>query len=851
MNQNDQLNAIKYPNICHEGLNGLLSDSVVENLITSFSKLHSTFDSLIDCESSTISATSNVLFRIVDPLLNITGSSSDMLTSLNDNLPEAFIFIKEVIFGLQIQTLATTVTGAITDIRKSLAKAIQIVYDAIKSKSDITKKLNAAIISVGTYLHIMINTLAVIADATTKAIGSVSQEVQEAVVSLTLVLGTVLIFIQSVCALSACVLSSLQTFVSSTLNSFVLAMDSALQNIIGVVTSTTSLTTSISLAIGVISVSLTYLSSSLNSSLETIQASSLLETSNSLESILRGISGSVSKIGSSITKSVASLTSSIKTIASTNTGLLSTTASQLSPLFKNLSNLTGSKNDIVSTLTSSLSTIFDIIKTTSKNLIPGVGKDIIESLTTYVGYVQESLKSGLKVLSGLSDNLNIQDFNQFAQGTAKSIQYVGGIVVAISITIFDEINIANTTNLEALLSLQFILSAVLYVVQWVLSLSASISVSIAGSISDILSDVTTLTSIALQRVSKITATISSSLTANLSDILKEIISSVKELGTTVTSFKDISGVILNFNVKFDQLTSGGQVEGSTTGIVNGTEGTISEILSGLTGKLGSISPELTSSISSLTNTLKENASSQSLIIKVISSVLVLIVTQISSIAGSTSQVLSLISGILSQVFDHLATVLSKLSVLGDVSVSVNVSVSNIHSALRTLINAINECSGNFSSLDDPVKNVAKTVQILVSTLSAIVEAAGNASEEIVTKLFEAIASLPFIVSTIMLLVQQVLGAAIITMSVTFGSITSLLQHLIIGMSAVLKSVASITTDITSLVSQSGGKFTGIMDNLLSPVADLQSLTSSSLSVVSGVLANIKVSLGSAPQNAEL
>lgn len=828
-------------------MNGFLSD-IADNLITSFSNLHSTLGSLINSESSTLSATSKVLFNIVDALLNITGSSSDILTSLNNTLPGAFISINEVVVELQIQSLATTITGAIVDIRKSLAEAVQIVHDAVKLKFDITNKLNAAVISAATSVQTIVNNHAIIAESTTKAVGSVSQEVQEAVVALTLVLGLVLFLVENACASIACVLSS--TFTSSTLNSFVLTIDSALKEIMGVISSITS-TSTISVAIGVISVSLTSLASSLKSSLATLQSNFVLETTNSLESILRGVGGSLSKIGSSVANSVTSLTSSLKAVSSSSTGILSTTATQLSPVFENLSNLSESNDEIVITLISSLPNIFDAIRTASNNLIPGLGKDISKSLTEFVGFVQESLKRGLELLSGVSEKLDSKNINEFAQDIAKSIQYVGGIVVSITVTISERINDTATTNLEAVLALQIILGLVLYAVQWVLSLLASISVSILGKVSESLSILTIFTSDTLQNVSKIMATISSSLTATLSDILSAIVLSVTELGVRVTSFKNISGVVLNIDVKFEQLTSGGKVEESIKGIVNGTEGTVPDILSGLTGKLASISPELKSSISGLTNTLKENGSSDSMVLKVISSVLVLLVTQIGSVAGSTSQILSSTSSILTSVFNHLSTVLNKLSALGDVSVSLSVSVTNIQSGLYILVDAINDCSGNFSVLDEPVKNVAKTVQILISTLSAIFEAAGNASEDIVNQLFEAISSIPFIASTIVLLVQQVLGAAVVTMSVMFGKITFLLQQLTLGMSAVLKTITSIVADITTLVSPSGGNFIGIINNLLPSVAELQRITSSSLSTVSGVLANINVSLAAAPPTAEL
>lgn len=834
----------KCPRICMDGLTGSMGE-YVKNLITSFASLHGTLGGLVDCGASTVSSASKDLYKILDPLTYITGSSSEVLSSLNNTLQDVFYSMTYVVSRLQIQTLATTVTGAISDLRKSLTEAVKIVDDA--KSFDVTKNLNAAIILVLTYVQVMASTISVITEATSKAIGSVSSEVQEAVVSLTLVLGTVLVIVQSVSASIACVLSPLQT-VPSTLTPFLTTLDGTINSIIGVITSiTSSITASISVAIDVISVTLSYITTNLTASLGSIRSSTVSEVTNSLSSILDRLSGSASDITTSITSSVKSILSSLKAVSSTSAGLLSVRASQMNSVFQILTVLSGSENAIVTILISSLPNIFDTINSALNSLQSGIGTAILDELTKFTYNFQQSLNGCLDLLSGLSTKLNANDVEQYAQIISKWIQYFAGTVVAFTSTIAEAINTDDVkeANMEAALALQFILSAAVYLAQWVVSLGTLIYESTTGSESEVLSKFTVLVSVTLHSLSKICETIAESLYYDsLSDVLNSIESSVARLGThAISSFTQITNVVVNFAFTFDQIESGvkEQVDKSAADIVNGTEGTVSEILSILTGKLGSISPVLSSSVSSILNSLREISTVGSKALKIISQLLLMVVLQVVGVNGSSSHILSLTSIFLSEAFGQLSKLVSKLSVLGEVSVSFNVSVSDIHSALRALISAINDCSGNLSVLNDPVKKVAETVQILISTFFAIVDTVSRASDDIVNRLSDALSYISYVMSTIVLIVQHVLGASVIHLLVIFGNINPVLQQLILAMSLTLQSITSIVADSTELLT-TGSDFAVVIRKIVSSVSDLNNLASSSLGEITGIRANINVSV---------
>lgn len=829
-----------FPRICTDGLTGLLID-IVSNFITSFHNLHSALSNSTRYDaSSTLSTASTELLSIVNSIASITGSSSVVFSSLTEILPKAFRTIAALVSKLNVQTLATEVTGTINDLQKSLTRAIQIVNDADeKLKLDVVKKFESATILVAKSVQTMVNILNVIAEATTEAIGSVSRGVQEAVVSLSLVLATVLVIVQSVYASIACVLSSLQ-ITSATINKVLSMVDSALESMIGVITSTTnSIPGSMSVDIGDM---LNALANNLNASMERIQSTVDFDASNSFEDLLNRISESVGNITSSITNSVTLVTSSLNVVSAMPIGILPKVASQISLVYKGLSKVTGTENlFIVIILINSLVSIFDSIKSASNILVSGIGAEASETIKKFAGNVQISLESLLSLVSGSTKGyVNIQEI---VQEIGKNVQYVAAIVASITSTISDTISNVNVVVVDAVLSLPFILSAILYVVQWVLSVAVSIFATIAGSVSDILSELTILISVTFENVSRICSIIARSASDSLTDTVDSISSNIEELSGLVSfSFSRISGVAVNIVFNIDQILSGvaKQDDKSLADLIQGTEGTVLQIINGLTGKLSSISPVLSSALYSLNNSLKIASTSDSASIKVISQVLILVLSQITTVTGSASEILSLTSNVLGLSFGHISTLVSKFAVLGDVSVSLTVSVSNIHSALSLLTDTIDDCSRDLSVLDDPIKNVAKTTQILISTFSAIVDATSRTNEDAV--LSEVILNLPYVVSTIIFLVQNLLGAAIAKVLITFGSIPTNLKQLALAMSTILQRITSITAEITLSLIGSDANYVRVINNILSSVSELNSLTSTSLSVISGILANIKVSM---------
>lgn len=837
-----------FPKICMdgmEGVTGLLTD-IVGNFRTSFSNLHNALSGSTRCESSTLSYASTELLIIMDSLANVTGSSSMVFSSLSNAVPTAFRSITDVVSRLNIQTLDTQVLGVISDLEQSLTRAIQIVNDAEKLELDIIKQLNPAINLVAKSVQAIVNTLNVIAEGTPKsAIGSVSNEVQEAVVSLSLVLATVLAIVQSVYASIACALSLLQIS-STTLDSVLLIIDSTLESIVGVIVSTINSISgsgSISVVIGVITMTLAYLANNFNSALETIQSSVEVHTSHSLEELLNRISESVGDIASSVNNSVTSVTSSLNSVSTTSFDLLPKVADQIHLVFKGLAKVNGPDLLIVTVLTESLQSIFDSINAASNILVSGIGAEASETMKKFTGNVQVSLNELLSLVSGSTDaNVKI---HEIVQEIAKSVQCVAATVTSIISKISETSTDMHLVVVEAVLALPFIFSAVLYVAQWVLSVAVSIFASMAGSVNDILSELTILISVTLENGSRIGSTIASTLSDGLVKTIDSISPYIQRLSQLISaSFTKISGVVVNIVFNIDQITSGAAQhdEKPLANLLQDTEGSVPQILIGLTGTLNSISPALSSALHSLSNSFKSASTLDSPALKVISQILVIVLTLVTNVSGSASEILSLVASVLGATFGHISTVMSKFSVLGEVSVSLNTSVSNIHSALRLLIDTISDCSNDLSILNDPIKNVAKTTQILLSTLHAITNATSSANEQVIEKLSDAIINLPFVLSTVVSVIQYVLGAAVAKLWVTFGSIPSNLQQLVLAMSTILQRITSIAAEIVLSLSGSDVNYISVVGDIALSVTELNTLTSSSLSVISGILANAKVSL---------
>lgn len=835
-----------FPKICMDGmdeLTGLLID-IVGNFRSSFSNLHNALSGSTRCESSTLSYASTELFIIMDSLTNVTGSSSLVFSSLSNALPTAFRSITDVVSRLKIQTLGTQVSGAISDLEQSLTRAIQIVNDAEKLEFDILDQLNPAINLVAKSVQAIVNTLNAIAEGTPKsAIGSVSNEVQEAVLSLSLVLATVLAIVQSVHASIACALSSLQIS-STTLDGVLVIIDSTLESIVGVIVSTiNSISGSISVVIGVISMTLAYLANNFNSAMESIQLSVDVHTSDSLEELLNWIGDSVGDIASSVNNSITSVTSSLSSVSTTSFDVLPKVANQIHLVFKGLAKVNGPDAFIVTVLTESLQSIFDSIDAASNILASGMGAEASQTMKKFTGTVQVSLNELLSLVRG-SANENVK-IHEIVQEIAKSVQCVASTVTSIISKIIETSADMHLVVVEAALTLPFILSAVLYVAQWVLSVAVSVFAAIAGSVSDILSKLTILVSATLENGSRISSMIASTLSDGLVETIDSISPYIQQLNHLISaSFTKISGVVVNIVFNIDQITSGTsqQSEKSMTSLLQETEGNVPQILISLTGTLSSISPALSSALNSLNNSLESASTLDSPALKLIRQILVIVLTLVTNVNGSASDILSLVASALGAAFGHISTVLSKFSVLGDVSVSLNTSVSNIYSALRLLIDTIGDCSNDFSILTDPIKNMAKTTQILISTLHAITEATSGGNEQVIENLSDAITNLPFVLSTVISMVQYVLGAAVAKLLVTFGSIPSNLQQLVLAMSSILQRITSIAAEIILSFSGSDVNNASVIGKIASSVAELDSLTSSSLSVISGILANVKVSL---------
>lgn len=813
------------------------------NLLSSFQGLQETLSVVSSYESTFLSNVAKSLFALLDEVANNIGNLSEELSSLNDAIPTTFSAITEAISSLKI---GTGISDAVVDIENNFLKVIQVLDDVQNSESNVTTKFNDAVLQLATSVQVVIVSIALIAEKAALNIGSVSTEAKEVIVSLTLILNTTVFIVRSISSLIASKVSpDAVTPTSSALNSFLVIIERIQPSITTITTLiSSSVKSSLSLVISTIGVTLTPLTHQLKESMDKLQTSVVLEISNQLESILFKVIGSHDGFTKSVSPSTATITACISIISSSDLGIQSKVSRQLYPVFRALLQLTASDDEIITEFISSLSIILDILKSTTNNLTLGIGVEVTGALIKSIENIFDFLKEMLFLVN--HKTINLMNMDRITKECAKAVQVFDSIVVATLNTISESISSANSLAFEAVIASQFLHSTVLYVVEWITSVSASVYVTKAGKTHELLSSLAVIVVVMLQQDSKTIEMIAGSVSHSISDVVLSITSSASLRSSTANAaISNISGVNTNTTVKFDQISSGGGSAVPIEGIVNTTEGNLSRILNGLTGSLSSISNTFTSSLNRLKSSLKQIVSSDSELLQTISGVLISVITKLSEISGSATQILSLTSNSLNLFFGQLLETSSRLSALGDVCVSFSSSIIETSTALHSLIYAINDYKGTVHLLFDSIKMVAKSVQVLISTFSAIIHAAVNANEAVLNSVSVTIVALPYLVSTIILVIQQVVGATLPTVSATVGSITTPHHDLTLSISDVLETLTSITADMTTLVVV--GIFDKIPSNILLSVSNLNNSTSSSLSKISGIVANIKASLSLADQ----
>lgn len=835
---------IPFP-FCLDGLTDKSTVDVLRNLMISSTTLHGSLYVSSKGESTILPSVSSALLVVLYALLKIMRSASTELSSLNEALTEALNSIAEVVSKLNIQTRDhVSVSTALNDLQTYLRRTIQIANDAEDLEDDLEKKLNSAMLLVAKSMQTMLDSASIITQATMKAVGSVSTEEQEAVISLSFVSATVSIIVQSVYASIVCVLSPLHVTLPM-LNKLLVHQDSTIESIVKDIVPIAAVmgSQSMSIIIGRISMVLSYLLKEINSTLDSIiQSTEEFDCSDSIAHLVNRLSELLGNVTPSIVISVRSIASSLKVLSETSHNMLSMAADQANLVYKSLSKVIGTDTIIVTTLIHLLPSIFDAIKSALDTLVSGLGTEASATLIKFTENVKSSLQN---LLSLLNDSVQEKAMiDKVVQDFALNIQYVGSAVTSLTLTVSPVIDNVNIAFIEAVLALPIIYSAVLYVSHWVLSVTASILYSLAGSVSETLTKLTALSSTTFENVSKIVAILSNLPSDNLRDLLRSTLPHFTYLNQLVTSsYISITGKSLNIRFNIDQTLTEGDVSKKAENSIASANGTVPEILKSLSGRLGSIPSELSSASFDLKESLKIRSSSGSSAGKVISNILLLILTEVSKVSGSSSEIFSLMSDALSGPFKHLSDVISKFSVLGDVGASLKVSVTSIHKALLSLISSVKDCSADFSNVVDPTRNVAKTTQILISTFSATFEAVSQLSEDVVKNLSDAIGNLTYIVSTIVLIVQYALGATITKLLITFGTLPTVLEQLVLALSTILQRITSIAANFISAESETDNDQIDIINKMLLPVSDFSNLASSSLSVISLVLANTKVSLG--------
>lgn len=812
------------------------------NLLSSFSGLQEMLGVVSTCESAILSSVATNLLVLLKNLENNFGTLTEELSSLREAIPGIFSSVIETISSLEI---GTSISDAVVDVKMNLLELIHVLDEVQNSEANLTKKFNDAVVILATSVQVIIVSIAVIAEKAALNIGTVSLTAKELIASLTLILNTTIFIVQSVNYEIASRVPDRLPSTSSALHSFLLIVDRLLAPIASITTLiSSSVKSSLSLVISTIGVALASLTQPLNASIERLLIGVVLEIPNNLESILYRLIGSHEGFARSVSTSIATITSCISVVSASQSGLQVKIVRQLHPVFRALSQLRATDDAIITEFISSLSVILDKLKVATNGLIVGVGVDIVQALTRHIDSIFETLKEILYLVN--HKKIHLMSMDRITKECAKTVQLFRSVIVATSSTIGDAISYANEVAFEAVLAMQFLHSTVLYVVEWITAVSASTYLTKAGKTHELVASLAVVVAVLLQQDSRTIEMIAGSVNLNISDVVSSIAAPASLKATTANAaIERISQVATNTTVSFEQISSGRGSAIAVEGIVKTTEGDLPQILNGLTGSLSSISKSFSSSLSRLQASLKQTVSSDSEVIQAISGALVSILTKLSQISGPATQILSLTSNSLNLFFGHLLEASSRLSALGDICVSLSSSVAEASSALHSFIYAVNDYNGSVHVLYDSVQIVAKNVQVLISTFFAIVQAAANANDAVQTSVSVPVAALPYIFSTIILVVQQVVGAAIPTVSLTVGSISTAQHELTLAISEVLENITTITADMTTFVAI--GVLDKIPSNILLSVSDLHKSTSSSLSKISGIVANIQVSLSLADQ----
>lgn len=811
-----------------------LSD-VSENLLTSLHSVQVTLTDISGCASTTLSSVATKLLALLNKLENNLGSLSKKRSSLSDTISGMFAPIKEAIESLNI---GTSLTNAVANIETNFQKVIQVLDQAENSVSNVTKKFNDAVLLLATSVHVLIISIAVVGESAATKVGTMAVDGQEAVVALTLILHTTILVVQGSSSSIASVVSSLPETVTPTtsaLNSFLVIVDRALPRAENIITSN-SVTLSLPLVVSTIGVALSSLGFQLNESMDKLHISVVLEIPDKLQSIFVELIGEEAGFATSISNSTAKITSCISAISSSESGVQSKISRQLHPVFKGLLQLEGSNDEIVTTLISSLPTISDVLKLATSSLMSGVGAEVLGGLVKSIDGIVAALE---KILHSVDkSNMNYMNMDDNTKECAQAVQVFSSIIDSTANTIYPEIDSLTAAPLEVLIALQILHSTVLYAVEWVTVVASSVFLAKDGKIHELLSSLAVVIVAILRHDSKTIEMIAGSVqTESASNVVRVIRSSITKLATVCAELNKLSGVNANTNITIEQIASSGDI--SVEDIVNTktAEGNLSQILNNLIGSLGSISSTFSTSLDSLNGSLKKITSSK---LRTIGGTLISVLTNLSEISGSATHIFSLTSDSLNSLFGHLLQTISTLPAIGDLLITFSASVAQISNALHSLIRAINDYRGTTYVLMDAIKEVAKKVQIVISSFSAITNAAAEAGSDVQDKVSEIVAALPYIVFTTMLIVQQVVGVAIPIVSATVGSITINQHELTLSISAVLEALISISAEVTILVSD--GILSAIPNKIAESVSNLHNYASSSLSRISGVKANTQATL---------
>ncbi len=818
-----------------------LSD-ISANLLTSFRSFQQTLSDLSNCKSKSLSSVAADLFKLLNNLTENIGTLSIDGAALSNGIPEAFLSITNVIATLNI---GTSVSDAVDTIKVNLLNVIR-VFGEFKDSADsnITKKLNDAVFSLTMSAQVLIISTGIIAESGTTKLATITAEVKEGIVSLVLIVQAIILIVQNVISSIASIALSSLSDVSSTssiLNSIVVIIDRALPeltNVLSTITST-SIASSSSIIVSTISLTLTSLITRLNESIGKLQTSVVLEVPKTLEGILFKFIGSEADFVKYVTTSTAKIASSIVAISSSDAGTHSRVARQLYPVFQGLLQLTGSENDILVNLSRLLPSILDVLKSTTSNLFFGIGLELTKAFVTSIEEIFAALNKMTKILG--REKINDIAMEKIVAECAKTVQVFGSIVMAITHAISGSIDTVNSSALEAIIALPILHSTVLYVVEWVTVLASSISPT-KGNDNEILPSLAVTILAILKHDSIILELIAATVTRRPFDVVNFIASPVGELITTNSQLSSLSKVTAKSSVKIEQMSSGGK-DVAVDGIKNTAQGSLSQILSGLTGSLSSISLTFSTSLNSFKSSFKQISTSEFGILQTLGSLLVSIVTELSDISGTATQILNVTSTLLHSIFGRLLDLTAKLYKLGDLVTSFGTSIANISTALQSLIYAIGNYKVTACFLIDSLRELAKTVQVIISTFSAIITSAASVDSSVLNSLVVEVSALPYLVSTIILCIQQVVGAAIPVVSEKSSGTIGIIQYdFTISMSSILENFASITAESTTFVTD--GKLVSIPTNILSSVSDVNNYSSETLSKISGVLANIQVTLAS-------